>query len=84
MHLVLLGHLTYRSGFAPRLLGVLLMIAGLGYLVDTFGTLLVPGYPAVAALFTFVGEPLFMIWLLVKGRNVTLDDQAFAGTARTR
>jgi hypothetical protein len=36
LHLVLIGYLAYRSGYVPRALGVLLVIAGAGYLVDSF------------------------------------------------
>jgi hypothetical protein len=67
LHLLLLGYLAYRSGYAPRLLGPLLVIAGLGYLVDSFGALLVSGYSANVAAFTFVGEVFLMLWLLFKG-----------------
>ncbi|MCA2227512.1 DUF4386 domain-containing protein [Nonomuraea aurantiaca] len=71
LHVVLLGYLAYKSGYVPRLLGVLLVIAGLGYLVDSLGAFLVPDYSLEAAMFTFVGEVALMIWLLVKGRHVT-------------
>lgn len=39
----------------------------MGYLVDTFGKLLLPGYDLTIAQFTFVGEVLLLIWLLWKG-----------------
>ena len=51
--------------------GYLVVIGG-GYLVDSFSALLVPGYSVNVAAFTFIGEALFMLWLLAKGRNVTL------------
>ena len=72
LHLVLIGYLACKSGYVPRVLGVLLVIAGGGYLVDSFSALLVPGYSVNVAAFTFIGEALFMLWLLAKGRNVTL------------
>jgi hypothetical protein len=72
LHLVLIGYLAYRSGYVPRILGVVLVINGVGYLVDSFGGLLVANYSVNVAAFMFFGEPLFMLWLLVKGRNVTL------------
>ncbi|QDA02870.1 DUF4386 domain-containing protein [Streptomyces rimosus] len=73
-HLLTLGYLAYESGYVPKVLGPLLVIAGLGYLVDSFGPLLSAGYAAEVALFAFVGEFLLMVWLLVKGRNVTLKE----------
>ncbi|HEX2805396.1 MAG TPA: DUF4386 domain-containing protein [Kineosporiaceae bacterium] len=42
LHLVLLGYLAYTSGYVPRVLGVLLVIAGGGYLVDSFSGLRSP------------------------------------------
>lgn len=72
LHLVLIGYLACKSGYVPRVLGVLLVIAGGGYLADSFSALLVPGYSVNVAAFTFIGEALFMLWLLAKGRNVTL------------
>jgi hypothetical protein len=72
LHLVLIGYLAYRSGYVPRVLAVLIAIAGAGYLVDSFGGLLVASYSINVAAFTFVGEALLMLWLLVKGRNVAL------------
>ena len=72
LHLVLIGYLACKSGYVPRVLGVLLVLAGGGYLADSFSALLVPGYSVNVAAFTFIGEALFMLWLLAKGRNVTL------------
>ena len=67
LHLVLLGFLVFRSGYVPKLLGVLLVIAGLGYGADKLGVLLVPDYALNIALYTFIGEPLLMLWLFWRG-----------------
>ena len=69
-HLLLVGYLIYRSGFAPKLLGVLVAVAGAGYLVDSFGALLFSDYTVSIGAFTFVGEFLLMLWLLIKGRTI--------------
>jgi Domain of unknown function (DUF4386) len=69
-HLVLIGYLAYRSGYVPRPLGVLLVVAGLGYLIDSFVKLLAPGSSVTVSVYTFVGEALFMLWLLIKGRRL--------------
>jgi hypothetical protein len=66
--LVPLGLLVYKSGFLPRLLGVLLIIAGIGYIVDTVTQLLSPGLATIGQ-FTVVGEILFTLWLLIRGVN---------------
>jgi hypothetical protein len=67
VHLVLIGYLAYRSGYMAKIFGILLVIAGLGYLVDGFATVLVPNYSINIAQFTFVGEAALMFWLLIKG-----------------
>lgn len=66
-----LGLLVYRSGFLPRLVGVFLVIAGLGYLADVALLTLVPDSTIVLSEFTFVGELMLMLWLLIRGAGAT-------------
>jgi hypothetical protein len=63
-----LGYLVFKSGFFPRILGILLMIACVGYLTDSFATFL--GYTVNVGVFAALGEVLFILWLLIKGLNV--------------
>jgi hypothetical protein len=69
-----MGYLVFKSGYIPRLLGVLLIIGGFGYLIDSFGTLLSPNFDAtiIATItgFLFWGELLLPLWILIKGINV--------------
>jgi hypothetical protein len=44
LHLVIVGYLVLTSGNMPRVLGLLVIIAGLGYTIDTFSALLLPGF----------------------------------------
>lgn len=71
LHCALLGYLVYRSGYFPRVLGGLILLASAGYFSDSFGRFLVPGYGDhfgwVVALPAFVGELSFTLWLLIKG-----------------
>lgn len=66
-----LGLLVYRSGFIPKIFGVLLLINGLGYLVQCFTFILFPGslQPLMKFIFPiyFAGEIPFIFWLLIKG-----------------
>ncbi|MCB0154663.1 MAG: DUF4386 domain-containing protein [Anaerolineae bacterium] len=70
-HLLLLGYLVYRSGFFPRILGILLLIASLGYFAQSYGHLLVPQYDDLLATVVIAvavpGELVFTVWLLWKG-----------------
>jgi hypothetical protein len=63
LSLVGLGALILKSIDFPRVLGALVILAGIGYLADSFGTILVPGYSLTVSTFTFVGEALLIIWL---------------------
>lgn len=75
LHLVLLGSLVIRSGFAPRLLGYVLVFAGVAYVADTAARLALPDYESVAGLFlamvalpSMVGEGWLGFWLLLSRR----------------
>jgi hypothetical protein len=70
LHLGLLGYLVYKSGYTLKILGVLVVIAGLGYLADSFTGLLLPNVAVTISMFTFIGELILAIWLLVKGIKV--------------
>lgn len=66
-----LGILVYKSGFIPRIFGVLLLINGAGYVIKSFTFLLLPDYLAVVSkvtmVFLFIGEIPLIFWLLIKG-----------------
>ena len=65
-----LGYLVIRSGFLPRLLGVLLLLDGVGELVWFLQAFLLPAYPAIKTPGTIVGllaEVGLALWLLVRG-----------------
>lgn len=65
------GHLILRSGYLPAALGMLMVIAGIAYLANSFALLLVPSFQA--SIFpgvlvpAFVAELAFASWLVVKG-----------------
>ncbi len=72
--LVPLGYLVIKSGYLPKLLGVLLITGCFGYLAMFFTTFVAPDAPeGIRTLFTVVGgvgEIVFMLWLLVKSVRV--------------
>jgi hypothetical protein len=68
----LIGYLIVRSTFLPRILGVLLAIAGLGYLINTFATFLAPDFAAHLTPWKMIpggSELLLAAWLLIVGVN---------------
>jgi hypothetical protein len=65
-----LGLLVFRSGFIPKVLGVLLMIGCCGYILNALTILLFPDYKTITylgSIIGFVAEILFILWLLSKG-----------------
>jgi hypothetical protein len=64
------GVLVWRSGFLPKILGPLMMIAGVGYLAISGTGLLAPQYVDRVSRFAMpflLGEGGILLWLLVKG-----------------
>lgn len=70
LHLIVLGYLVFKAGYAPNILGALLVIAGLGYTFDSVAGLLFPNFGVTIAQFTFMGEVLLAFWLVIKSARV--------------
>jgi hypothetical protein len=65
------GVLIYHSGFFPKFLGVLIFVAGIAYLVNSFALIVAPNvaallFPAIL-LPPLVGESLLTFWMITKG-----------------
>ena len=65
------AYLIVRSGFLPKTLGILIGVAGVCYLTNSFALFLAPAvedriFPAIL-LPSFIGELSLCLWLLVKG-----------------
>ena len=72
IHVFVLGYLIFKSGYFPKILGVLFIAAGVGYLFDSFALLLLPAYestPGIIAATIAIAEIAFPLWLLIKGVN---------------
>jgi hypothetical protein len=71
---LIIGYLIFKSGYLPRPIGILMVVAGLGYLVNNFALVLAPAFAdqifVIAALPSFIGELLLSLWFLIKGVNV--------------
>lgn len=66
-----LAWLAYKSGFIPKIFGILFLINGLGYIIRNITYILLPEsaesiYQYIFPTF-FVGELPFMFWLVIKG-----------------
>jgi hypothetical protein len=74
IHLIFLGYLSITSGYTPRVLGYVLVIAGVAYVVDTIAHSILGNYTDYAVFFTVivavpavVAEGWFGLWLLLRG-----------------
>ena len=70
IHLLLLGYLAFKSNYIPGIFGVLLIVTGLGYLVTSIEPYLFPTVNVDFAKFTFYGELIFMLWLIIRGSRL--------------
>ena len=68
------GMLVMRSGFLPRIIGVLLIANCFAYLAIGLTTLLLPDYASIVSTIAFLpmaaGELSIVLWLLIKGAKV--------------
>ena len=73
LHTFTLAYLIFKSGYFPKILGVLFMVAAFGYLIDGFSHVLIANYktgPVYLALPIAIAEIAFPLWLLIKGVSV--------------
>jgi hypothetical protein len=71
LHLFFLGYLVFKSGYIPRILGILLIVASLCYVIQDFGSILAPQYKEILSMIGFLSivELAFPVWLVIKGVN---------------
>ena len=71
MSWIVRAYLIFRSGYLPKLLGVLMEIGGIGFVVRNFLLILAPAYASdVLLMLMFPGGLTMTVWLLVKGVDV--------------
>lgn len=65
-----MGYLVFKSTYIPKVIGVLLIVTSLGYLIDFTTFFLYPGFPLIISEYTWLGEVLMVLWLLIMGVNL--------------
>ena len=65
-----MGYLVFKSGYIPKIIGIMLMIGCFGYVVDSLTFLLYPNFGLTFAEYLFIGEVALPLWLLIMGVNV--------------
>ena len=78
-HCFFLGYLLFKSGYFPRILGVFLIAASFGYLIESFAYFLLPNHETVEAATTwivalpaFLAELSLTYWLLFRNSDVEM------------
>jgi hypothetical protein len=67
------GYLLFRSGYLPRTLGVLMAIAGVSYLTNSFMLILAPAHAGTVSfilVLALIGELSLCLWLMVRGVDI--------------
>lgn len=68
---IIMGYLVFKSAIVPRLLGILYIISGLGYLINSFVMFLLKDFAnplfIYIAIPILIGELSFCLWLLIMG-----------------
>ena len=68
---LLVGYVIFKSAMVPKFLGVLYILSGIGYLINSFTMLLSKGFAnpifTYVAIPIFIGELSFCLWLIIKG-----------------
>jgi hypothetical protein len=68
---ILLGFLMFRSGYLPKLLGILFALGGVGFVTSNFAMVLAPAYASfLLFLPAMIAGVSLTFWLLVRGVNV--------------
>ena len=64
-----LGWLAYKFDLFPKAIGVILIIAGFGYLLDSFVKIVSPDFNQLTDVFEImtIGEVLFILWFVIRG-----------------
>lgn len=78
LHLLLLGYLLIRSDYFPIIMGILVMVGSVGYLGDSYTTILLARTPEMLSTafgillgIASIGELWFTLWILLRADNLS-------------
>jgi len=69
-YLILLGVLIYKASYIPKVMGVLITLAGVAWIIISLQPYFFKNYDLSWMMIFSVGELFFAIWLLVKGSRI--------------
>lgn len=77
IHLLIIGYLVFKSGFVPKIIGVLLLLASVSYIMIHFLRTFLPQFENTTTLLEnilslpmAIGELTLGIWLIIKGGRI--------------
>jgi len=79
MYLILVGLLIYQASYVPKLLGVISMLAGIGWMMISLQPSFVRGNYLPWMMVFSLGEMLFKVWLLVEGTRINDERAGLSG-----
>jgi hypothetical protein len=79
---IIRGYLTFKSGYLPRFLGVLMVVAGVGFVAKNITKVLAPAFSWDVLLAPmFLNAVVLAIWMLVRGVDGAKWGRAIAAEA---
>ena len=69
-YLILVGILICKSAYIPKILGVLMMLAGIAWIIISLQPYFFKTYDLSWMMIFSIGELFFVVWLLVKGSRI--------------
>jgi hypothetical protein len=77
------GYLIFNSGYLPKTIGVLLIVAALAYVINSMVLFIAPTFAGAIfpiLVLAFIGELSLVLWLIVKGVDLTKWDKRRSAT----
>ncbi len=84
IHLLLVGYLAYRSAYMPKFVGAVVGLAGFGYPFDAAARVVVDDPAFSLSVITGLGEFVLGVWLVIRGRRISLPAAAQVGGSAER
>lgn len=76
-HIFFLGYLIFKSSYIPRILGVLSIVAFIGYQINSFANFVLPNLPdnvSILLVPAIIAELALTLWLVIRGGTIEQQD----------
>lgn len=83
-YLILVGILIYNSAYIPKILGVLMMLAGVARTIISLQPYFFKSHDLSGMMIFSIGELFFVVWLLVKGSRIKENELSTSGNTKIK